>query len=632
MAHFILINPSIKGIGGHCLEYAIHVLAAAKRAGYKPVLGTHRMLTETAMNAILQANVVEAEHLIAVCQYEHCIRPEEWPWLHLINRLGRTVFGIGNLLKRSPDLGEQVAKIAKSPLDLSVSDSRKSFATSVATRLRRGHAMLFETAAAQYYSWASWATHRAKADSFYGSLSEILRNLEISDGDLVFIPDVSWAEVDGVRRFITENPAALRATWHLVLRYNLFRGHEPDYPSQVRQFSHARRILHSFETLFEAGVVRFHCDTQELCEQYGRLSSIKFASLPIPHTSSVPENVPSLFPNSPLRVVYLGDARAEKGYRQLPRLVRDMWPEYVAKDRLVFSIQSNFNTVGGGPGIAEARAELRRFPPEKVDVLCEPLQSRDYQRLMHSGQISLVLYDAAAYYARSSGILAESLAAGMTVLATAGTWAATQFADAVRGHQVAMRQNAEVLSSVGDSSDRSPNMPLSVGGPATPWQSDHNIPINANALFGNFSGLANPGQFLKVRIALADAEGTIVSVRHATVGPLTSGKTHHFLLPLDHSATSISIRCWNAFDCRPITLPQWSIEFLKCASSEKGFPRSAVGLAVADPEDTAELLKELIDHFPHYHNTAKHFAASFFQWHNAERLVNQLATSATKIS
>jgi hypothetical protein len=39
---FVLIDHSILDVGGHYYEYAVHVLEAARRAGYEPVLVTNR--------------------------------------------------------------------------------------------------------------------------------------------------------------------------------------------------------------------------------------------------------------------------------------------------------------------------------------------------------------------------------------------------------------------------------------------------------------------------------------------------------------------------------------------------------------------------------------------------------------
>src|SRR4051812_44109658 len=46
MPRFVLLDHSIKRLGGHNFEYAIQVLAAAKQAGYEPVLAVNRRFYE----------------------------------------------------------------------------------------------------------------------------------------------------------------------------------------------------------------------------------------------------------------------------------------------------------------------------------------------------------------------------------------------------------------------------------------------------------------------------------------------------------------------------------------------------------------------------------------------------------
>src|SRR5262245_14652597 len=42
MQKFVLVDHSLKDLGGHYYRYASCVLAAAERAGFQPVLATHR--------------------------------------------------------------------------------------------------------------------------------------------------------------------------------------------------------------------------------------------------------------------------------------------------------------------------------------------------------------------------------------------------------------------------------------------------------------------------------------------------------------------------------------------------------------------------------------------------------------
>ena len=45
MRQFVLIDQSIRGLTGHHYEYAVHVLGAAEKAGYQPILAANRKFT-----------------------------------------------------------------------------------------------------------------------------------------------------------------------------------------------------------------------------------------------------------------------------------------------------------------------------------------------------------------------------------------------------------------------------------------------------------------------------------------------------------------------------------------------------------------------------------------------------------
>ncbi len=47
MAKFVLTDHSIRNLAGHHYEYAIHVLRAAERAGFEPVLVTNRKFKQS---------------------------------------------------------------------------------------------------------------------------------------------------------------------------------------------------------------------------------------------------------------------------------------------------------------------------------------------------------------------------------------------------------------------------------------------------------------------------------------------------------------------------------------------------------------------------------------------------------
>jgi glycosyltransferase involved in cell wall biosynthesis len=126
---------------------------------------------------------------------------------------------------------------------------------------------------------------------------------------------------------------------------------------------------------------------------------------------------------SPIVVSYFGDARREKGYHRLPGVADLVRPALDRGDvRLV--IQSNFNLPGGETGIAHARELLKAG--RGIEILDEPLVDEDYCRRMAATHLLVLPYDADRYVARTSGILAEAIHAGVPVVVPDGTWLSEQ--------------------------------------------------------------------------------------------------------------------------------------------------------------------------------------------------------------
>ncbi len=175
----------------------------------------------------------------------------------------------------------------------------------------------------------------------------------------------------------------------------------------------------------------FYCDTEELCEQYNHglaCGHRVFASLPIPFRHDVLDGGSAPRTDKRLTVTYLGDARTEKGYQYLPAAISAIAahapPEELAKLRFV--IQSNYNLPGGEPGIPEARASLAAIKGVGVELVDGPFTPEAYYALLGEADVMVLPYRPDRYAYRSSGVLAEALAAGKVCVVPEGTWMAAQ--------------------------------------------------------------------------------------------------------------------------------------------------------------------------------------------------------------
>ena len=113
-----------------------------------------------------------------------------------------------------------------------------------------------------------------------------------------------------------------------------------------------------------------------------------------------------------------------------------------------FVFQSNFNVPGGEPGSRIARAELSMEPAEWVSLVEGPFESDQYTAIINSADVILVPYDSASYYARSSGVYAEALAAGIPVVASDKSWMSQELLRINQDYYFKLLQPEKILQSV----------------------------------------------------------------------------------------------------------------------------------------------------------------------------------------
>ncbi len=274
------------------------------------------------------------------------------------------------------------------------------------------------------YSWGEaerdgrleWGT-----GNFAYELFTALRRLRASADDHVFIHTLGFRELLALvtclaTRFLPGDPLPFI---HVLIR------RDPDF--LIDNYEHYSGY---FEVLAASAYFRrkiiFHTDTDLLSQAFAALCGVPFATAPIPFDQSLLLSAlaarPPRQPDDPLTIVYLGDAREEKGYQYLPQALSILWRDYIAKGRVRFILQSNFNTPGGERGILAASQNLAGFPSTSLKT--EPLAPSEYYGILADADIVLIPYSARQYRYRSSGVLVEAMGAGKPVVTSAGSWMA----------------------------------------------------------------------------------------------------------------------------------------------------------------------------------------------------------------
>jgi len=576
MAKFVLIDHSLKGIGGHNYEYAVHILRTAEQRGFRPVLAAWRGFRD-------------GRRL-----------PDDWtlhtPYRHTTYQSDRVVRKLDALATvdtdEAPMLSRTWHRFRRRGLDRKLDRFTDRFA--------RATANLFEREG-------------------------------IEPGDQVFVPTISPTDLAGLVRFFRSTPEASQVHWHLQFHFKIYAGMEPDYPQQDERLDGVRQIFRDCLAAMPAEKLHFYTTTDQVTRQYNRLGMVPFQTLPYPVDPAFHLAAGDRRERRTLRATCLGGLRQEKGPSNLPLVLQRLWDDYFETGRLQLVVQSRSaaklpaalrelveqeqSTTGlrarreaRVPSNSTSSVDGRGGPSysKKIDMVGWPLSTEEYRQTILDSDIGLLLYDREQYYIRCSGVMVEMLAAGIPVIATAGCWMADQLADPIYRHREHLRRTLPEV----ESADVLDGDELAV-------------PDGASHLFVSFRRIepTGPGVYVDVRIDQRDAAGTALGSSHEVLGGRPDGQPTPVLVPVRPGTRSIRLQTANAYGDVPVVVRQDDIAFL---SADASCPQGAVGLIAADAEQVPELLRDMIDHYDHYRATAGEFSKQWGPWHSPQQVTTIL--------
>ena len=263
---------------------------------------------------------------------------------------------------------------------------------------------------------------------------------ELVETDEIFIPNISDKDLQALATLLEADPTLRIARWHIFIRHDLpGTGHdEPALPRwALKRLKRIRPAIGSSPDLASERVksllrlqtvlgTRLHlcADTEPLAKQHEWHTGIPFTVLPIPAAieSSGGQPAPNaLSDQGAVCVVYAGDARVEKGFPELPRVIADCW-SLIEAGRLRFRIHA-FHP-HGDPSIDNAKTALAARPHPNIELIDAMLSDAEYLALVQSANVLLVTYDPVAYRRRSSHVFIEALTNGKIPIVCRGSWMA----------------------------------------------------------------------------------------------------------------------------------------------------------------------------------------------------------------
>jgi len=272
-------------------------------------------------------------------------------------------------------------------------------------------------------SWYESSADAKHAHTFWNETLDFFKQRAVTPDDIVLIHTVSFAEfveiVDYYEGLLWQDVARL-PTVYVILR------RDPDECAQPVLEALKVKLRRLYEVPDLSSRLRLCTDTDQLRDGWSDALGQPVLTLPIPFRHSLVDRLErKREPGAPVQVVYLGDARNEKGYQHFPGMVQALWKDFIQPGRVEVTLQSNYNMPGGEGGIPQARLRLQRYP-HGVTLITDTMEPEAYYALLAKADIVVLPYDPQAYVRRSSGVLNEAIAAGKVTVVPEGTWLASQ--------------------------------------------------------------------------------------------------------------------------------------------------------------------------------------------------------------
>lgn len=564
MAKFILIDQSLRSVGGHPCDYALHLLRAVEQQGYTPILATHRKFRRKSS------------------------LPTHWQVLPCFRHSSYSRYALCSSGTDLPPVGQQGLRGAA---DSAVPAEERPFWD-------------------MPYHWHHWR-RQAQMRRFDQACEQVFAQYPLEAGDHVFFPTVSEFDFLALSKFLQRHPAAKAACWHLQFHFGIYEGRPADYQRQQFRADWVRSYFQESLSNASGLDLRFYNTSHQLVDQYNQLGVVEFQALPYPINPAMqPEQEsPGESPPKPLRVTCGGGFRQEKGHRNLAQGLSDVWDSCFASGRMQLQIQAKRSKWHGlrFPQPATGHASAESAEQSAVSLIPHPLGVEDYVKLIRESHIGLLMYDSRRYYARRAGVLCEFLCAGVPVIVPAGCWLSEQIAEPGFRHLDQFCNEATSTEHLKAARFTEPHADQS--GVVAAMLS---VPAGIGEAILSMHGNQPTGAYLRIEMEQFDSTGQSLSTFAHVVGQRAAGEPPRAMWRIDPQATQVQVTLRDAFGQVP---PSCDVQ-LDWLPSGAARPLGSVGLIAADEQHFGRLLREIGDHYRHYRQTALHFSQAWRREHD----------------
>jgi glycosyltransferase involved in cell wall biosynthesis len=247
-------------------------------------------------------------------------------------------------------------------------------------------------------------------------LIDITRRFAATANDFFLLNTLRHWALRGVVDWLESLPDSACPTVAFILHFTAF-------PDPAQSDGTVEFYRQAFARIARSPVrdrIRLLTDSDALADEYrGIAPQLTFAVAPIPHTRvSESRTRTGLFTAG-----YVGEARTNKGFHLLPRLVRR------AAEENLRGVEFRIHSFAHNPESTFVRRSLAGLRHPAVRVYDDEMPASEYQRFVASLDLVLLPYTLENYHAQTSGVFAEAMSNGSLVVAPRGSWMARQLAE-----------------------------------------------------------------------------------------------------------------------------------------------------------------------------------------------------------
>lgn len=619
MTHLLILDPSLKGPGGHHFDYTRQVAAAAVAEGLLVDVAVHRAFrateqlvaaTDPSRSTLRGATPIRVHPTFRRTTYHP---NSDLPGVRTLARSN------GSLLKRvtaaihrawkgpSVDEGEVESRLVIDAADLP-DDATRDHWNALDPDQRETVTIALQDL---HRLFTGLAAERTGVDAEFGETC-------------VFHTTLTELDFLAIGIGLATGRLPRGRSWSLQFHFDRFFGwpHEYDLQRDDSFVVRADRTLQIASRLAAPFDVRLFATSEPLAKQYEDLGIGPIEPLDYPiNPSFVPRTIDAEEESRPARITLAGGVRAEKGQHELDGIASGLRSDVLAPGRGRLVVQRRRRR----PWRRQQVAVSRRLTGPKgawLEYVDHPLSERDYVALIRRADVGLLLYDARTYASRRAGILGEFLASGVPVIVPAACWLSDQIEQVNRRYWERLARDAEELP-FATSTDPTSGERFVLSSQAIP---------NGSLLVADLELVDPPAALGHVEVALMTdrqpsgrfGESVVVARDPESDGgrairvalSLSAGMPQAEEVPAEAvSERRIAVR-WAHAPEQPLTIARARFRLVRPAAGSESVPIGSVGSVVSRIDQVPAAIEELLQHRSHYLSAARSYAASWRAMHD----------------